>query len=78
MRLEHKVAAVASSGGSIGKACAQALLKEGAKVILLSKNPSDFSEFQEKEQPFLGLPVKDFTDEKKRQPKPLKRSVPST
>lgn len=63
MRLEHKVAAVASSGGSIGKACAQALLKEGAKVILLSKNPSDFSEFQEKEQPFLGLPVKDFTDE---------------
>ncbi|MCD8009597.1 MAG: SDR family oxidoreductase [Lachnospiraceae bacterium] len=62
MRFENKVAVVASSGGSIGLACVEALQEEGARVAFLGSDSGEVTALSAGPQ-LLPLKVKDFTDE---------------
>ena len=46
MKLQNKIAVITGAGKGIGKATAELFLKEGAKVVLTSRNLSDLELIQ--------------------------------
>ena len=46
MKLLNKIAVITGAGKGIGRATAELFLREGAKVVLTSRNPADLEQIK--------------------------------